>query len=161
MIRPLRQRHRVIVLTLSVLLPAGFVLGIATRKAVPLAASLPSTLTGDAPRYGGVLWTREDLWQKSSIRTRLLADTSNNRLGVELEPREEIARPDMLVYWIPGEARNQDKLPDNAVLLGTLTVHPVRALALPPGAGRKTGALVLYSLADQEIVEASKPFTAK
>ncbi len=161
MIRPLRQRHRAMVLTLSVLLPAGFVLGIATRKPVPTDMALPDKIAGDIPLYDSALWMREDLWQRSSIRTRLLAQTAGDRLAVELRPKAEIARPDVLVYWIPGEQKPQDNLPDNAFLLGALSMNPVRALPLPPNARREKGALVLYSLAGHEIIEVSKPFTVK
>jgi len=35
MIRPQRQLHRVMIFALSVIVPAAFAVGIATRKAVP------------------------------------------------------------------------------------------------------------------------------
>jgi len=161
MIRPLRQRHRVMILTLSVLLPAGFVLGIAARKPVPTVPLLPGPVGGEALRFDSPLWAREDLWPKHSIRTRLLADESGGRLGVELTAKEPIARPDLLLYWVPGERELDDTLPDNAFLLGALSADPPCALPLPPDASREQGVLILYSLADHEIVEASQPFAAR
>jgi len=47
-------------------------------------------------------------------------------------------------------------LPDNARLLGVFNSSV--ALSLPPDAGPGSGVLVLYGLADQEIVGVSKPF---
>jgi hypothetical protein len=161
MIRPLRQRHRVMVLTLAVLLPAGFVLGIATRKSVPTVPALPTPLASEAHRFHSALWAREDLWPRHPIRTRLLADESGAQLAVELAPKEAIVLPDVLVYWVPGETAVRNTLPDSAFLLGTLSANPPRPLPLPPDASRRQGALILYSLADQEIVETSRLFAAK
>src|SRR5215470_16895885 len=74
MIRPLRQRHRMLVLTLSAFLPAAFVLGIASRRSVPLLASVPSGLSPQPARTYQPVWVREDLWEHKPLRTRLLSD---------------------------------------------------------------------------------------
>src|SRR5262245_3083996 len=43
-ILPLRQRHRLMVCTLGVLLPVAFVAGIAARKPAPVAGTVPAAL---------------------------------------------------------------------------------------------------------------------
>ena len=64
-------------------------------------------------------------------------------------------KPDLLVYWLAGSVRVTGKLPDQAVLLGAF--QPSVALPLPQNAAATGGSLVLYSLADQEVVDASAP----
>ncbi len=57
--------------------------------------------------------------------------------------------PDLLAYWSP-RPDTGDGLPADAVLLGRVPARGARRLALPgPG-----GALVVYSLAQQRVVDA-------
>src|SRR5271157_1360687 len=108
MIRPLRQRHRVMIFALSVIVPAAFAVGIATRKAVPaLSAAAPGF--SQEILYHKELWSRNDLWENRPIRTRLLSDgTGSGRLAVELISNDEIVRPDVIVYWSRGERKIWD-----------------------------------------------------
>jgi hypothetical protein len=158
MIRPLRQRHRVMVIALTITLPAAFAVGIATRREVPaFRAGVPGQLA-EAP-IRSELWTRNDLWEKKTITTRLLRIGGSARQPlIELVATDLIARPDVLVYWVPGERKIQGALPDDAFLLGSFEQSNPSRLALPPEAEKQTGALVLYSLADHEIVAVSKTF---
>jgi hypothetical protein len=59
------------------------------------------------------------------------------------------------VYWVAGTLGSTNKLPDNSQLLGAFI--PSVALALPANATTQTGVLVLYSLADNEMVDVSGP----
>jgi len=161
MIRPLRQRHRVILFGLSAFLPALFVMGIVSRKPVPVLPSLPSALARQVVPVRESLWVREDLWEKGPMRTRLLTEPNHSSLAVEIVAREPIVRPDMLVYWVPGAAALGDSLPNDAVFLGAWMQPPASALALPVAAKASQGKLILYSLADHEIVNVSKSFFAK
>lgn len=157
MIRPLRQRHRMAILALSVWLPVGFALGVALRQPVPPVSTRPVSLTD--PRQYAEVWSREDLWQTNAARTRLLRDQSTSgRLAIELSPRQEIVRPDLILYWVPAGERIGSDLPDQAILLGSVGGAP---LPLPSDLGGRNGALLFYSLADHEIVEASKSFAVK
>src|SRR5258708_6546136 len=118
MIRPLRQRHRIAVFALSVLLPAFFGLGIASRRNVPTVGDLPFVSTGEAGDYSE-LWTRDDLWPKISFNTRLLMEKNNPAIhAIKISPKENIARADLLLYWVRGEASSLDVLPEDAILLG-------------------------------------------
>ncbi len=161
MIRSLRQRHRVIVIALSVVVPTAFAAAIAIRREVP-------TLTAPAPgvtrRTGNPaeLWTRDDLWPQGPIRTRLVRDSAGaGPPALQLIPPHEIVRPDLLLYWVPGEHDVRVSLPDNAFLLGPLDQSGQTSLPLPIGAANRMGVLVLYSLADHEIVAVSKLFSPK
>jgi hypothetical protein len=157
MIRPLRRRHRIMISVLSVIVLAAFAFGIAVRRQIP--ESPAGRKTEAVPSYKEV-WNRIDLWEKGSIRTRLLKSASAaEKTAVELTAEEPIVRPDVIVYWVPGADRIGDALPANAFLLGSFDLSVPTPLALPGQTGKATGLLVLYSLADHEVIAVSKPIT--
>jgi hypothetical protein len=161
MIRELRQRHRVMIFTLSVIVPGALAVGIATRKPV---LSLSETVPGFSAEVAShqELWSRDDLWEKTAIHTRLLSENASvGQLAIELTSNELIVRPDVLVYWVPGERSFKDAPPDQAILLGSFDSSDPTRLTLPKQAASSPGTLLLYSLADHELVAVSKPFTAK
>ncbi len=151
MIRPLRQRHRVIVGTLGVLLPVAFAAGLVARKSVPVAATVPSGLAGQAKDFAGVVWTKADIWPGQRIVTSLRRNAAGS-VAVELMFRD-LAKPDVLVYWAAGKESVVEGLPDNARLLGALSNRA--PLAIPADVRGEAGRFVLYSLADHEVVAAS------
>jgi len=64
MIRPLRQRHRVMVCTLGVLVPMAFVAGIAVRRSVPVVTF--SRIRGI--RSSGGIPVRAEAWPLAPSR---------------------------------------------------------------------------------------------
>ena len=154
MIRPLRQRHRVVVCALGVLLPLAFAAGLAARKPLPIAKSLPSELTGKAKDFGHVLWTKADLWPGQLIITSLRRDAAGS-VGVALMFRD-LVKPDLLIYWASGKETAIEGLPETARLLGALSDGT--PLSFPPEARGEAGRFVLYSLADHEVVATSSTF---
>lgn len=158
MIRPLRQRHRRIVIALGVLLPIAFVAGIAARKSVPAMASLPAELAAAPRRFAITKWNSSDLFANTPIQTRLLLESAGSgHFALEFSGPKDFVKPDLLVYWVAGKMDLNHKLPDNAVLLGAF--NSSAPLPLPQDAVSENGELVLYSLANQQMVEVSKPFT--
>jgi hypothetical protein len=161
MIRSLRQRHCVMVIALSVAVPTAFAVGIATRRPLPAAASAPVGIASDSFDLSE-LWSRDDMWTQTPIQTRLLRDrSSSGRFAVVLRPRNSIVRPDLIVHWVPGDRPTRESLPDDSYLLGILDQSNPAPLILPAAAANQSGHLVLYSLADQEIVSVSKPFSSE
>ena len=157
MIRPLRQRHRRMVIVLGVFLPIPFLIGIAARKSVPGMTSLPQELVASPQKFAVTEWERADLFTKTPIQVRLLRESAvAGHFAVEFSAARDFVKPDLIVYWVAGSPNVTDTLPDNARLLGVFNSSV--ALSLPPDAGPDSGVLVLYSLADQEIVGVSKPF---
>ena len=157
MIRPLRQRHRRMVIVLGVALPIAFVIGIAARKPVPGMISLPKELVASSQIFSVTEWERADLFTKTPMQVRLLRESAGaGRFAVEFTAAKDFVKPDLIVYWVAGNPNLTDKLPDNARLLGAF--NSSLALSLSPDPRPGSGVLVLYSLADQEIVEVSKPF---
>lgn len=147
------------VLTLSALLPAAFVLGIASRRVVPLVSTAATeALHQHLDAYKSV-WLRDDLWETGPLRTRLLRDSTASNLALEVTARHPIIRPDVLMYWVPGSPKLGDSLPSDAVLLGAWTQDSATTLALPQAFKTGEGKLLLYSLADHEILNVSKSFT--
>jgi len=157
MIRPLRQLHRRLVIALGVMLPVAFVLGLAARKPVPAMPALPGRLAAAPTPFPVTEWERADLFGNVSIPVRLLRESPHaGRFAVAFSAPKDFVQPDLLVYWVADKATLADTLPGNAALLGAFDAFT--ALALPAEAARQTGQLVLYSLADNAIIEASKPF---
>jgi hypothetical protein len=62
-----------------------------------------------------------------------------------------------MVYWVAGNSNATDTLPDTAQLLGAFS--SISSLALSADSATQNGRLVLYSLADNEVVEVSQPFS--
>lgn len=154
MIRPLRQRHRRIVIVLGVFIPVAFAVGMVVRKPVPGPISLPAGLASPAEPSATVEWDRADLFARSPVRVRLLrSQARSSGLFVEFSAGKEFIKPDLIVYWAAGDTAIADTLPGNAILLGSFTSAPLR---LPEAAANSNGRLVLYSLADNEIVDVSK-----
>jgi hypothetical protein len=157
MIRPLRQRHRRMVTVLGVVLPVVLVAGIAARKPAPIVTTLPSALATATQHLETVEWERTDLFTKTLIQVRLLRESAGSgRFAVGFSAAKDFVKPDLLVYWAAGNPDITTTLPDKARLLGAF--NSSAALTLPAEAALGSGVLVLYSLADQEIVEVSKAF---
>ena len=157
MILPLRIRHRRVFTVLGVVLPVAFGLGIAARKPVPQMNALPAELQAGAPRFNTPVWARRDLFTNAPIEVRLLRDSG--RFAIACTAPADFVRPDLLVYWSGGEVHGGDLLPKDAVLLGAFSAT---ALPLPADAAKRPGVLVLFSLADQEVVAVSRlvPFNS-
>lgn len=157
MILALRQVHRRIFIGLAVLIPAGFITAIAARRPIPVADSLPAALAGAATDFKTVLWTRQDFFRQAGISTRLVGDgVAKGKLAVTFEAPNNFAKPDLLVYWAQGTKGVPDALPGNSQLLGAFAGQA--PLQLPLDAMNIEGRLILYSLADQEVVAVSQPF---
>jgi len=158
MIRPLRQRHHRIVIALGVLLPVAFALGIAARKPVPNMDSLPANLVAMPQKSEVTEWERADLFVKLPIKVRFLREQNNTgRFAVGFSAPKNFVKPDLMVYWVAGDAKISDTLPNAAQLLGAF--RSSSALALPENLTMQNGMLVLYSLADNEIFGVSKSFS--
>ena len=155
MIRPLRQRHRQIVIALGAILPVAFTVGISVRNPVPKVATLPAGLVASPRAFAATIWERSDLFAKTAIRVRLVRENAiSGRFALELSAPGTFAKPDLIVYWIGGSSKITETLPENAVLLGAFNSMP---LVLPGNASTESGMLSLYSLANNEIVDVSKP----
>lgn len=156
MILALRQRHRRIFAVLGIVLPLAYAAGVAARKPVPEASSFPAPLAGSSPDFTTVVWTRADLFAKAPVQVRLRRGHGNALVAVELLAPPGFVRPDLMVYWLAAGATAIDTVPDNAVLLGAFRSP---ALALPAAASAQSGSLILYSLANNEIVDVSRPLS--
>ena len=155
MILPLRQRHRRLFAMLGVLLPVAFIVGVAARRPVRSVSTLPAGLETSSQRFTSTEWVRDDLFGKNLIQVSLLREsTSANQLAVSLSGPKDFAKPDLIVYWVAGTPGNPIAVPDGARLLGAFSAG---GLVLPDETVNAEGSLMLFSLADQEIVDVSKP----
>lgn len=154
MIRPLRQQHRRIVIALGLFLPLVFAAGIAARKPVPSVQELPAALRPAPQPVMDQVWKRSGLFSNAPVEVRCLREKDSARLAVQCSAPAGFLKPDLLVYWVAGKAPPAGTLPENAALLGEFDSP---RLPLPAEAATANGRLVLYSLADNEIVDVSKP----
>ncbi len=124
---------------------------------------MPSTENlSTRPRPHRTLWSREDLWDHRRITTRLLSDAgSAGQFMIETFSKDRIVFPDLLVYWTPEGTNPQDSLPHAVFLLGRFDPSGLTPLSLPSEALTQPGSLILYSLANHELVGRSKPFSAR
>ena len=157
MILSLRRRHRRMFAAISVVLPIAFVAGVAARRPIP-KAPLPNSLISAEETVLVNQWDRRDLFSNAAIRFQLLREASNiNRIAIQMSAPKDFVKADLLVYWLPAESTLKNNIPDDAVLLGAFVSG--QPLPILPALTGKPGALVLYSLADDEIVSVSQPLT--
>ncbi len=155
MIQPLRQLHRRATLILGIFVPAAFATGLILRTPAP-------TMPGFSPGLGlapqamtSTGWCRTNLFPKGAITVRLFRENPPlSRAVVSFSADPDFRQPDLLVYWLPGSPMVADALPDSATLLGEFAAP---ALPLPTEASARPGVFVLYSLADNKIVNISRP----
>jgi hypothetical protein len=160
MTRPLRQIHRRVFMALGVFLPIAFAVGLAARKSVPAASELPEPITFINAKFSEPEWTRDELFAGEPIQVRLLREKmGSGQYALAFSASKNFLKPDLLVYWSAGgpgsgATNSSGALPENSILLGAFGPAP---LPLPQDVGQSEGTLLLYSLADGEIVSASKP----
>lgn len=154
MILSLRQRHRRMFAVLGVFLPLLFVVGIAVRRAVPQPEALPPELTSQTVTFTATDYERGDLFAKSQVQVRLWREQGSGRLAVGFTAAKDFLKPDLMAFWSAGRPLANDTSPPNASLLGAFIGGP---LALPAEASVQDGFLILFSLANQEVVDVSKP----
>jgi hypothetical protein len=150
----LRQCHRRIFAVLGVLLPLLFVVGIVVRRNVPQSENLPPGLSPQTVTFTATGYELDDLFEKSPVRARLYRDHESGTLAVGLTASKDFLKPDLMVYWSSSRPATGDTLPPEAKLLGAFVSA---TLVLPPEASTTDGQLTLFSLANQEIVDVSKP----
>ena len=155
MIRSLRQQHRRTFIALGIFLPIAFAVGLTARQRVPTVAELPAALAATSQKFAAVEWERTDLFAKSPVQVRLLREQKDaGRFAIAFSAAKDFVKPDLIVYWVAGNQSTTDTFPANAILLGSFSAT---ALPLSDEVSKSNGALILYSLADNEIVAASKP----
>ena len=138
-------------IALGIVLPVAFVVGVGLRKTPPLRSTPP--LLVDLQGMEVQLWERNDLFRKVPVRVSVFHTPAYST--IQFLPGPAFAKPDLLVYWAAGSPAIMEILPSNAKLLGGFN-SSVR-LQLPEDAAQVEGVLILFSLADQQIVDVSRP----
>jgi hypothetical protein len=140
---------------LSVVIPAVFVTGVVARRPVPADSSISRELLPEEADFGRIVWNDASLWPGKDIIT-FLRRSRAGAVSIEFMFRH-IVRPDLLVYWVPTTDGSQSTLPDQSRLIGAFA-HRV-PLIFPEGIRGQSGRLLLYDLADHEVIATSKPVT--
>jgi len=153
MILSLRRRHRVMMLSLALILPVAFVAGLVIRQPIPTTENLPVSLALLSSEGWQLCFEKDDHWPRLPITTRLYANRqSDTHLAMELQPRTNLETPDILVYCHPAFSSDAGQLPERAQLLGTLAGTEKRRFILPAAASEQQTSIILYSLAHQKII---------
>jgi len=142
------------IIALAILLPVAYAFGLMARKPVPAMSSLPAGIGTTVSGVEIPVGMRGDLFSKWPIMVRSFRYREGGPIFVEFHAAENFVKPDLLVYWVGGGATNVAKLPDNAILVGAF--HSDAPLPLPSSV-TGNGVFVLYSLANNEVVDISKP----
>lgn len=151
MIRPLRQRHRLLLASLALLLPLAFALAMLARKSPSRAEVLPPVLRHAVASFEIVLWQSEKLFPNLNFSARVYGDAlPPTQFQLELQPQAELHAPDVLVYWSPRISGASEALLHEAYLLGTLAGKQKRSWILPQAALHNEGTLLIYSLGHQQ-----------
>ena len=140
MIRPLRQRHRTMMVLLALAVPALFVAGLMVRPTPPVVPEL--ILDSPGSRVEVASWA-DNLWHGARIRTGFTSEDA-----WVLEPMDELASP--LLYYAPSHlATPLSSLPRGAILLGSLSGSRI---VVRRARGTRQGAtLLLYDLERQVV----------
>lgn len=153
MITSLRKGHRSIFTALGIVLPVVFVIGLYERKPLPIMESLPAGLVANRPASSSPILVKTCAFAHGSASAKVFGSRTGRDLTVQVSIGAEPEKPDVLVYWVPGSPSGLDKIPAGAFLLGELGSQP---LSLPAGE-QSAGVLMLYSLADGEVIDVSNP----
>ena len=152
MIAAFRNRHRIIITALALLVPIVFISGLAIRKSVSLSGRLPEIHADLASGQESILCEDKNLWKGLAIITRVVAiDRNRSNLFLELQGTHNLTEPDVLVYWSESQPL-QEHPAENAILLGKLSGMQVERLPLPERASAIRGYLTIYSLAHRKLV---------
>jgi hypothetical protein len=140
MIQPLRTAHRRVFLALAFALPIVLLIGLGARRQL---SSNPAELSASFH----LVKSRADFWKKHGLQTAFYIN-SDSPPQIYLSITElELPEPDLLLYWSHEDGANS--LSAGAQLLGAIA--PGRPF--PLDSSLKSGYLVLYSLAHQQVVD--------
>lgn len=153
MILALRQRHRGMIVVIGLFLPIAFGIGIVARKTMPPVAALPETLSQWSQHFTAISDPQAGWFTNAPIRVQFWREVESGRMAAGFSADPDYVKPDLIVYWAKGAALDKPGLPANATLLGAFVAGP---LVLPVEATTATGQLVLFSLANQEVVAVSR-----
>jgi hypothetical protein len=146
MIRPLRQRHLVMMTLLAILVPLVLVAALTARSAVPLAEAIPGSLVSVPPE-------RSDGWYELApdIPARVRIRQEKDGWKLDYLPVGDPEKPDLLLYWSASPADGSGKLAADAILLGSLAGAQARTFPVEEEIDR-AGYFIVYSLAHAEVV---------
>lgn len=151
--RRLRTRHRRMLGGLALLLPVGIGIALSSRPSYTLEAASSVEGAGLAARLGVAL-DASDLWGETELHCRVWPAKNGEDAVVELLGEEDLALPDVLLYWSP-ETSDDGGLGSGAYLLGSFHGTQVQRFNLPAAASLDglDGILMLYSLAHSQVVD--------
>lgn len=145
MIRPLRARHRRMIVVLALVVPMLLVAALAVRRPAPTS---PDRIDSSVPPL-------------PALEVELARGESDAPgLAVRLRTSLFDERPDILPYWSPVRPVDDGSWTARSHLLGSGGKRFDEFLLLPEAAQERDGWLVLYSVAHREVVAEQQLSTA-
>lgn len=141
----LRRRHSRIFAVLAPALPLLLIAGVAARRDEPEPSVFPAEASCAESSKRWEMEARAAMGP-FDVRVRRSVD----RPCIELQLLDHPRLPDLLVYWAMSKPEG-DRLPSNAILLGSLGGVRVHYHRLPDEAAKTNGNLLLYSLAHRAV----------
>jgi len=147
MIRPLRARHRRMVVAVGVVAGLLLVLGLLARRPVPTQAALP--LRAASQKDG----SQEVGFGRLGVRATLGRDADGSVL-LELGAAWPLDDALVGVYWAPGRPADLARLPERSYWLG-LYGGRAQTYRLPPRSAAVDGSVLLYGLNRHQVLDAA------
>ena len=138
---------------LAILLPVGIAAALNARIPIAINEVSLAPIGPAAPPEAAL--DAADRWQGAELNCRVWPATSERATLVELSAAEDLALPDVLIYWSATEGEGTS-LAGDEFLIGSFFGKRTQRFALPAaahsGVDGPTGKLILYSLAHNRVV---------
>ncbi len=141
---------------LAVVVPVVFVFGLLARQPDPAPnARIPVPILEDPGDFSVSVTESRSFGELTGISYRVLGRAAGSPVqAIELANLQAVRYPALLLYWLPGD---QGIVPEagsltDAYILGSWSVTTTGVFRLPERAHDEEGSLVLYSMAQGDIV---------
>lgn len=161
MILSRRKAHFYMVSALCVIVPLVAIAGLIWRPATPISSDADALFTAANFAEPEKRKTVTALKPLSIKNLSILARTvkrSEDQVYLELHPQDALEFSDILVYWLPAQAKT-DAIDASAVLLGQLSGTSRRQFPLSSTLMEQPGQLLFFSQGQQQTI-AAVPFSA-
>lgn len=153
MIRPLRKRHQILTISMALVVAVVLFLGLSARRPIPPADAIALQQADSFPGNLTDVSEPELPWKTVKLKTKI-SYGMDGRYAISLTPVDYIAQPDILVYWTPADDFAPNGISPSAYLIGSLSGQTAeQSFWLPDSAHTRDGALTLYSLPNQAVVD--------
>ncbi len=154
MIRSRRYLHQGIFAALAVVVPGLLGVVLVYRPEVPPVAKINPSLMQQAGFPSPSDWRPRVVSTETGefeVDVQPKRDAVADETWLQIRPKTVILKPDLLVYWT-AKPQTDEKLSQDAILVGHLSGTSRRELRLPDAAGAGNGTILIYSMPHDEVI---------